>query len=479
MMTVPSPTHGVLSNSSGIRKWWILTTVSIGSLMGAIDITVVNIILPVVRRDLGTTVASVEWVFTIYLLVVGALLLTFGRLGDLRGHKRLYVAGFIIFTLSSCLCGLAWNVAALIVARGLQAVGASMIFSSSPAILTGNFPATERGRALGLQAIMIYLGQMVGPPLGGWLTDHFSWRAVFYINAPVGILTITLSMIFIPDDKNEVGTESFDFMGAIFFAVALTALLLGLNRGHERGWTSPLIQALLAGAGLMLIAFVLRERRCPHPLLDPALFRNRVFTLTVVSSILNYAAVFMATFLLPFYLIQGRGLSPSRTGVLFMIQPAILGIVSPVIGELSDRIGTRRPAMTGMAILACGLVLLSRLGASSSLYVVEVGMVLAGLGTGLFFVPNNSAMLGSAPRNRQGIAAGVLATARYVGMILGVGIAGAIFTTFLTRQTATALFEGISAGLITAAVAAFIGCVTSNVRGPSDQQLASQENPLH
>ncbi|MGA2988902.1 MAG: MFS transporter [Candidatus Korobacteraceae bacterium] len=445
-------------------KWWVLLAIGVGSLLGAVDASVVNLCLPVIRRELGSSVALIEWVVSIYLVVVCGLLLTFGRLGDLRGYKRLYLLGFVFFIMGSALCGLAWSVVVLIAFRGLQALGASILFACAPAILTGNFPASQRGQALGMQAFMIYFGQMAGPMLGGWLTDHFSWRAVFYINVPIGLAAVALSIYYIPRDQPNTQGEPFDLAGAALFMAGFVVLLLGLNQGYDRGWTSPSIVVLLAGAALLLFIFVLLERRRAHPLLDLKLFDDRVFSLSVASAVLNYISVYTVLFLLPFYLIQGRGLSPGQAGLLFTMQPAVMTFAAPISGTLSDRIGTRRLSMLGMAILGTGLFMLSRLHPDSSLVHVVSALGVCGLGTGTFIAPNNSALMGSAPRHRQGIASGVLATARYVGMILGVGISGAIFTTLLSRHTAMALFEGIRGGFLAASMAAFLGCLTSAVR---------------
>jgi EmrB/QacA subfamily drug resistance transporter len=439
----------------------VLLAIGVGSLLGSIDNSVVNAVLPVVRRSLGSNVATIEWVVSIYVLVVCGLLLSFGRLGDLRGHKQLYITGFVVFTLSSAFCGLAWHVGALIAARGLQAVGACLLFANAPAILTRNFPAHQRGQALGLQAVMIYLGLMIGPPLGGWLTEHISWRAAFYINVPIGIVAVKLCTRFIPRDEPRAGGESFDFAGGALFMGAFTVLLLALNQGYIRGWRSPSIQAMLAGAGLLLVLFVVRERLTAHPLLDLTLFEERRFAMSAASAVLNYVPLFSITFLMPFYLIQGRGLTPSHTGLLLTIQPAFMVISSPISGTLSDRIGTRPLATLGMGILGVGVFLLSRLQPDSPVRYIVLALSVVGLGTGIFITPNNSALLGSAPPHRQGIASGVLGTARYVGMVLGVGIAGAIFTTYLERHTSLALFEGIRASFLVGSLVGFLGCVTS------------------
>lgn len=447
------------------RKWWVLLAIGLGTFMSALDASVVNTVLPVINRSFGSNIATIEWVVTIYLLVVSGLLLGFGRLGDLQGHKRLYVSGLAGFVFTSALCGLAPSATALIALRVLQALGAAVLFANSPAILTKNFPSAQRGQALGLQATMTYLGLMVGPSLGGWLTSRFSWRAVFYINVPVGLLALWVSLNFMPRDPPSANAGRFDLAGAITWMSGLVALLLGLNQGHAWGWTSLATLALLAAAGLFVGAFLIIERRVRNPMLDLDLFQRRGFSAATASAVLSYICVYTIVFLLPFYLIQGRGLSPARTGVLLTAQSLVRAVVAPLSGTLSDRIGSRLPGMLGMAILAFGLFLLSRLGAQSGLREIAVGLAVAGLGAGIFVSPNNSALMGSAPQHRQGIAAGVMATARNLGMMLGVGLAGATFTTVLGHGhsigSATALFDAVKAGFLIATCAAALGVLIS------------------
>jgi EmrB/QacA subfamily drug resistance transporter len=455
------------------RKWWVLLAVGIGTFMSALDSSVANIVLPIVRQDFHTDVATIEWVVTIYLLVVSGLLLGFGRFGDLRGHKSIYVFGFVIFVVGSMLCGLAPNEFSLISFRAIQAIGAAMLFANSPAILTQNFPAAQRGQALGLQATMTYLGLTVGPSLGGWLTTHFSWRAVFYINVPIGLATLILSQRVIPQDKPGENVEPFDLMGAALFLVGLVALMLGLNQGSEWGWTSPIILSLLAIALLILGIFIVIESRSTHPMLDLTLFQRRLFSASAGSAMLNYIALFSVIFLMPFYLIQGRGLNAAQAGLLLTAQPLVMAIAAPLSGTLSDRIGARLLSTVGMVIMALGLFLLSRLSGTSQPIDMIIALAVVGLGTGIFVSPNNSALMGSAPKNRQGIAAGILASARNVGMVLGIGLAGAIFTTVLAqlRTAPDALFRAIDAGFFVGSMVALLGAITSIVRGKRMENL--------
>jgi len=447
------------------RKWLVLVAIGTSTFMTALDTSVVNTVLPVINQSFHSQIATIQWVVTIYLLVVSGLLLSFGRLGDLRGHKPVFLSGFGIFIVSSALCGLAPSSGFLIAFRGLQAFGAAMLAANSPAILTKSFPASQRGQALGLQATMTYLGLTVAPSVGGWLTDLFSWRAVFYINVPVGLLAFLLSWRFIPLDEGSKNTERFDLIGALLFMGGLIALLLGLNQASEWGWTSAPILILFITSALLITIFIFVEKRQAYPMLDLSLFRNRVFSTSTTSALLNYMALFSILFLMPFYLLQGRGLSPSQAGLILTAQPIVMAIVAPLSGTLSDRIGTRLPAVLGMTILAASLFLLSRLTPTTPLVLVALVLGIAGLGTGTFISPNNSALMGSAPRHRQGIAAGILATARSAGMVLGVGLSGAIFTTILAASMSeTSLYAATRASFLAACGIASLGAITAFIR---------------
>ena len=448
------------------HKWWVLVAVGISTFMSALDSSVVNIVIPVIHREFAASVAAVEWVVIIYLLLVSGLLLTFGRLGDLYGHRRIFLSGFLIFVLSSMACGLAPSVGLLVLFRAVQAIGAAMLAANSPAILTKSFPAEQRGQALGMQATMTYLGLTVGPILGGWLATRFGWRAVFYINVPVGILALLAGFLFVPRDSGE-GAEPFDLRGAALFISGLSALLLALNQGESWGWGSPAVLGLLVAAAALLALFLRLEAGARSPMLDLSLFRVRLFSASTLSALLNYICVFGIVFLMPFYLIQGRQMTPAQAGLVLSAQSLVMAVVAPLSGALSDRIGTRLPGTAGMAILALGMFLLSRLGEAATSWQAALALAVAGLGIGLFVSPNNSALMGSAPRERQGIAAGILATARSVGMVLGLGMAGAIFTTVLNGHDPVGsplLFQAVRAGFTGAMIVALLGVVVTALR---------------
>lgn len=451
-----------------VMRWMVLVTVGVGTFMSALDGSVVNTILPVISSAMGSPIDAAQWIITIYLLVVSGLLLTFGRLGDLYGHKKIYLFGFGIFAISSAACGLAPSIMLLNVARAVQAIGAAMLFANAPAILVGSFPAHLRGRVLGIQGSMTYLGLTAGPSLGGWLTMHLGWQSVFFINVPLAALALLLSIKYIPQDSRQSTEEHFDLPGAVVFMVGLTALLLALNQGHAWGWRSGQLCAVLVFSIAILFLFGVIERRSASPMIDFTLFRRRSFSATTIAAALNYICVYSITFLLPFYLISGRGMNSAQAGLLLTAQPLVMVVATPVSGAISDRIGTRIPATLGMLILSAGLFLLARVNATTPFAAVAVALSVSGLGTGIFISPNNSSLMGSAPRDRQGIASGILATARNVGMALGVGLAGAILTTTLAGSAANnspALYHAVRIGFLTAAGIALLGAFVSLAQG--------------
>jgi EmrB/QacA subfamily drug resistance transporter len=447
------------------------------SYMASLNGSIVNATLPVMTTELQTDVATIEWVVVIYLLVQSGLLLSVGRLGDLRGQRSIYAVGLSIFVLACLLSGLAPSAPFLIGARALQAVGAAMMFGTTPAILTRAFPARRRGQVLGLHTMSVYLGLASGPPLGGWLTDILSWRAIFFANIPFGLIALGLTFRFIPRDKPTRVGETFDRVGAATYMLGLSSLLLALNQGHAWGWISPAVIACVAlGLGLLGL-FAAIELRVPSPMLNLELFRRRAFSASVLSAVLNYISFSATYFLLPFYLIQGRGLSPSQAGLVLTSQPIIMALTASFSGAFSDRVGSRLPATAGMLILSTGLFFLSRAGPTAPLVYLVGALAIIGLGIGLFTSPNSSAVMGSVPADRRGIASGVLATARTLGNVLGVALAGAIFNTVLGHalpNDAARVVDGVSAGLTMAAGVALLGAIVSASRpgGIGESQVA-------
>lgn len=449
---------------AGKRRWRVLLSVGLATFMTALDGSVANTIVPLVRQAFHAELAAVQWIVTIYLLTMSGLLLSFGRLGDLRGHKRVFVWGYSVFVVASLLCALAPSLPALVTARALKAVGAAMLQANAPALLTAGFPAAQRGRALGLMGTMTYLGLTTGPPLGGALATMWGWRAVFLINLPLGLAAAALALACLPTDTPNEHAEPFDALGAGLFLVAASLLLLGLNQGHRLGWQSRPIVGLLLAALVTGATFVRSQTVRAHPMLDLRLFRNWTFTAATASALGNYVGVYCAVFVIPLYLIEGRGLDAAHAGLLMTAQPLVMAASAPWSGTLSDRVGARLPSTLGLLVMALGLLGLGQLGAATGHLHVAACLALVGLGTGIFTPPNNSALLGAAPRDRQGIASGVMATARNFGMVLGVAMAGAVVTTIMARPGGT-LVAGVDAAFRVAAGAVLLGAGVSGLRG--------------
>jgi EmrB/QacA subfamily drug resistance transporter len=452
------------SKSPGLA---LIVAIGLGNYVAALNSSVVNSILPVITLAFDVDLATIEWVMTIYLLVQGSFLLSAGRLGDLGGHKAIFIGGLLVFVVSSALCGLAPALPLLVGARALQGLGGAMLMASSPAILVSVFPPSQRGRSLSISSTLTYLGLATGPPVGGWLADALGWRSVFYLNVPVGLLALALSLRGIPQGKPSGRREAFDLSGAALYVLSLIALLLALNQGHAWGWLSAAtLGCFLLGVALFAL-FAVVELRSRSPMLDLGLFRSRAFSAPVASAVMNYAGTSATFFMLPFYLIQGRGLSLAQTGLLLTVQPIVMAVTAAFSGPLSDRIGTRPPATIGMAVLAVGLFVLSRLGESAPFAYVAAALAVVGLGVGLFTTPNNSAMMGAVPTRRQGVASGILATARTLGNLLGLGVSGAIFSTVLTGSGLAgpaAVVQAVSVSLLAASIIALLGAVTSASR---------------
>ncbi|MDQ6675290.1 MAG: MFS transporter, partial [Chloroflexota bacterium] len=313
-----------------------------------------------------------------------------------------------------------------------------------------------------------------GPLIGGWLATFVHWRAIFYVNVPIGLLALLLSVRYIPLDQPSGRSERFDLAGATIYVLGLVGVLLALNQGHAWGWGSaPVLGSLVLGL-LLLFSFAQLEMRLRSPMLDFALFRRRAFSAPVLSAVLNYMGVSSTFFLMPFYLIQGRGLSPAQAGLVLTVQPIVMAITAASSGALSDRIGTRRPATLGMLVLAGGLFLLSRLDQATPLLYVAASLAVVGLGIGLFTSPNNSAVMSAAPDRQRGVAAAILSTARTLGNTLGIGMAGAIFSTIVALAPSgdtRAIISAVSSGLLAAGGIALLGVIASASR-PSSAQRA-------
>jgi EmrB/QacA subfamily drug resistance transporter len=410
------------------HKWAVLALVALGTFMTALDASIVNIGLPSIARAFRAPVGgAVEWVIIIYLVVVAGTLLTVGRLSDLVGSKAVWMTGLAMFVLGSTLCGAASTLVMLIIARAFQGLGGALIFAPGLAIIADAFPPAERGRALGMNAVVSAIGTSFGPTLGGVITEHLTWRWIFYINLPLGALGFIASSRLLA--RSETRTrEPLDLPGAVLIAMGFSLLTVTLSFGQAWGWASGRLLACVVFAVVALVAAARVERRTRHPIVDLALFRESVLASSLGSLMLAMLALFAASFLLPFYFEELRGFSVARAGFLLTPLPLTIAVVAPFSGALADRVGSRWLVAGGLALASMGLLLLSRLDANSTIEQIVGCLVVTGLGQGMFQSPNSRALMNAAPASQQGEASGLLATARVVGQSLSVALAAAIFT---------------------------------------------------
>ncbi|MGI6120031.1 MAG: MFS transporter [Desulfosporosinus sp.] len=413
--------------SSPRYRWYILATVSIATFMSTLDSSIVNVALPTISGELSADLSILQWVVTAYLLTISSLLPVFGRIADLLGRRRVFSVGFLVFTLGSTLCALAPNIWILIGMRIVQAIGASMLMANSAALIIANFPPNKRGRALGLTGTVVALGSLTGPALGGILVGLLNWRFIFFINIPIGILAYLAVQIIIPEDKPQQNKEAFDFVGALFFTSGMISLMFAISNGQSWGWHSyPILGGLILGT-LCLAFFFYTEVRVLNPMIDLSMFRIRPFFIGNLTGLLSFMAMFANTMLMPFFLQHVLKYSPTQVGLLMTAFPLTLSISAPISGHVSDRIGPLILTTSGLFVTALSFLYLSTLSTTSLFWQVVLGLILMGLGAGLFQSPNNSSVMSSVPPNKLGVAGGINALVRNVGMVTGIAFSVSLF----------------------------------------------------
>jgi EmrB/QacA subfamily drug resistance transporter len=410
-----------------MRKWWPLVTVCLGTFMLLIDVTIVNVALPQMAGDLKTSFNSLQWVVDGYALSLGVLLLGAGALGDMFGHRRLYVGGLALFALSSLACGLATDSALLITARVVQGVGAAAMFTTTFALLNSSYQGRERGAAYGIWGGVSGAAAAVGPILGGLLTEGFSWRWIFLVNLPISVLAITMCFVVLAHDgKRQPGR--FDFAGTVSFTIAASALTLAVIRANDEGWSSPQTWGLIALSVVALTAFVLIQWRSPHAMFDLRLLRNRSFTGILIAALLVNFAAFAAFTYTSIWLQSIIGLSPLRAGLTGLL--VSIGSVG-ASGLVGARFSGRSPRVligAGLGSLLSAILVRS----TSSWPALQPGYALIGIGVGMVMPTLASSAMSAVPARRGGMAAGSLTTARQLGYAIGIAVLG---TTFATRAS--------------------------------------------
>jgi EmrB/QacA subfamily drug resistance transporter len=451
-------------------KWHAMLVVSIGTFMATLDASIINLALPILRNYFNTDIATIEWVMLSYLLTITTMLLTLGRLSDMYGRKSMFLAGLLTFTLGSGLCSLSTLASQLIAFRVVQGLGAAMLMANSLAIITDVFPHNERGKALGLMGSVVSIGYITGPVLGGLLIYWVGWQSIFYINIPVGLLGTVYAIKTLKPDQVHV-SQKFDIQGALLIFLGLISLVLVITQGQVLGWDSPVIIGLSILFAVFLVGFVMVEKRADQPMVELSLFRNRPFSASNASAFLSFTAMFAVILLMPFYMEGILGYSPGHMGMVFVAIPLVMALVAPVSGWISDRTNSFLLSSIGMAISCMALFLLGNLDQDATYLDIVIRLGMIGLGMGLFQSPNNSIVMGSVPKDRLGIAGGMLGMVRNLGMVTGIAISGAVLTSGLqSNQTAGLVYEaaflgGFHDAFMVAAVICSIGIITSLMRG--------------
>ena len=418
-----------MHNSENIdygRKWHAMAAVGTGVFLATVDGSIINVSLPTLVRAFGSQFAVVQWVVLAYLLTITTTMLSIGRLADMVGKKQIYALGFIVFTVGSVLCGTAHSVYWLIAFRILQGIGSAMILALGAAILTEAFPPRERGKAMGLIGTVVSTGVVAGPALGGVIIGTLSWRWIFLVNLPVGIIGTIMVRRNVPDYK-PAGRQRFDYVGALTLFFCLLSLLLGLTLGQQYGFFYPAVQILIGLSLILLAVFITLEKRAAQPMIDLKMFDNIPFCVTLVTGFISFLGLAGVFILMPFYLENILGYNIMHVGLLMGIVPVMLGITSPFAGALSDRFGTRPLAVIGMGIMFIGYLAAGTLSQNSSAMGYCVRMLALGLGIGIFISPNNSSIMGTAQRHQLGIVSGMMAITRTLGQTVGVAVMGAIW----------------------------------------------------
>lgn len=420
----------------------VLVVVLLGVMVAAVDTTIVILGLPVMMVDLHSDIVSMVWVIMAYLLTLTVLGTQVGQLGDMYGRVRMYNLGFLVFTGGSVLCGLSQTAPQLIGLRVLQAIGGALISANSGAIIADNVPPTERGHAYGLTSIGWNVGAILGILLGGVLITFASWRYIFFINLPIGLIALVLSYIVL-QERSPRRVEQLDITGAVLLGGGLSLILLGLNDLAGLGLNLLVLAFIVVGV-LLVVAFLGWEARVPSPLLALSLFRQRVLTASIFAASFQALGNFAVLFLVIMYLQGVRGLSPFYASLLLTPGYLVGGLIGPWSGHLADRFGARVPATFGLGLQILGVLAYSLLGLTTPFLLVIGASILNGAGSGFFFPANNSAVMANAPRASYGVASGLLRTLANVGMVGSFALALLAAASAIPRQEAFAIFLGTS-----------------------------------
>ncbi len=420
------------------RKWWTLIAVCTATFMLLLDITVVNVALPDIQRSLHSTFSDIQWVVDAYSLTLAAFLLTAGVVGDMFGRREVFAIGLGVFSVSSLVCGLSTTSLMLNLARGAQGVGGAIMFATSLALIAGAFTGKERGTAFGIYGAVLGGAVAVGPLVGGAITSGIGWRWIFFVNVPIGVLAVFITLTRIQESKDP-NTRRVDWIGFVSFSLALFMLVLALIRGSDDGWTSPLILGLFIGSVVLVTVFLVAEWRQSDPMLDLTLFKRPAMVGVSLSAFTLSASIFALFLYLTLYIQDDLGYGPLAAGVRFLPLTVLAFIVAPFAGKLTVRVQTRYLLGTGLLLIAIGCLLMATTHATSSWTVLLPGFIVAGIGIGTVNPVLASSAISVVPPERSGMASGANSTFRQVGIATGIAGLGTIFQTQIQHKTLATL----------------------------------------
>jgi EmrB/QacA subfamily drug resistance transporter len=471
----PPPVAGLARLS--FYPWLVVGACCVAGIMGQIDASIVQLALPTLGRVFDSTLESVSWVALAYLLGVAAFMPIFGQLCRIFGRKLFYIFGFVVFTSASALCGFAPDLLTLAGLRFLQGVGGAMIGANSMALVVEATDKSRRGRALGLYAAAQAIGISAGPVAGGLLIGTLGWRWVFWVNVPIGLISIVAGWLVLPVTPRQTPTPTFDWRGALLLAPALTLAVFALNQVSALGVTSPVLLGSVGAAIVLFFLFVGQESKARSPLVDLALLEGPAFLAGALACALSYAMLYGMFFLASFALVSGYEDSPVAAGLKLAIVPISIGVAAPIAGSLADWVGARLLSVAGMVLCFIALVALTMVAASSipNIWIGFFGLVAFGLGLGVFIAPNNHATIDTVPANLAGVAGATLNLTRILGTVVGVASASAVLSWQIqaargSTERRLAAFsphhfvEAVAGGLIMLAAFAAIAAAVSMIR---------------
>jgi len=423
------------------RKWWTLIAVSVAIFMLLLDITVVNVALPDIQRSLHSSFSDLQWVVNAYSLTLAAFLLTAGALADRFGRRLVFVTGLVVFTLSSAACGLAGSPLALNLARAVQGAGGAMMFATSLALIAGAFHGKERGLAFGVYGGVIGGAVAVGPIIGGVITSGIGWEWIFFVNVPIGIAAVALTLTQVAESRDP-DARGVDWLGLVTFSGSLFLLVFALIEGNEKGWGSTRIVGFLVASLVLIVLFVIVERRQARPMLDLTLFAKPAFAGASIVAFAISASMFSMFLYLTLYIQDVLGYGPLQAGLRFLPVTLLSFFVAPISGRLSVRVPIRLLLGCGLVLVGAGLLAMTAVDAGSGWTVLVPGFLLTGAGIGMINPPLASTAVGVVPVSRSGMASGINNTFRQVGIATGIAGLGAIFQHDVTHNTTAALASG-------------------------------------